>query len=75
MASRSNKITVVEFHAINLLKIRLDQRGPVSANALSGKAGICQLSAAVKNQPNFFKKISFKNINLADHFLVKTFFF
>ena len=28
----------------------------------------------VKNQQNFFKKISFKNINLGDHFLVKTFF-
>ena len=29
----------------------------------------------VKNQPNFFKKkISSKNINLGDHFLLKTFF-
>ena len=28
----------------------------------------------VKNQLIFFKKISFKNINLGDQFLVKTFF-
>ena len=29
----------------------------------------------VKNQPNFFKKNSSKNINLGDPFLLKTFFF
>ena len=28
----------------------------------------------VKNQPNLFKKKSSKNINLGDHFLLKTFF-
>ena len=28
----------------------------------------------VKNQPNFFKKKSSKNINLGDHYVVKAFF-
>ena len=59
-------------------KIKIFQNNPTMNYGLSRSAKIVLSKSIfyVKNRQNFFKKkISFKNINLGDHFLQKTFFF
>jgi hypothetical protein len=59
---------------INILKGFLFNPSMNYGSSKSAKIVLLKSIFDVKNQLNFFKKKLFKNINLGDHYLVKTFF-